>query len=225
MSSESQPESGQMPTKRASLTSSTRAPQTTRHLARQLEGLLAGIVASCDRMLSTMPATSAQRLDAKAIRDAAERSADLARRLRGTETPRETASDEAKAARRGLPTILLVDDEDVVRRLLRGVLRREGFQVLEANGANEARALSDSHPGPIELLITDLVMPGVGGRELAEGLVKRRPEMRVIYVSGFVDEGFVRQGALAGSVFLQKPFAPSTLTRQVRELLATRRAR
>ncbi len=119
----------------------------------------------------------------------------------------------------GSETILLVEDEEQVRNLVRDTLRREGYKVLDAASAVAARRLVGSHKGPIHLLITDVVMPKEGGRQLAESLVARRPLMKVLFMSGYTDRA-VAGGATGGeSSFIQKPFTPSTLSRKVREVL------
>jgi DNA-binding NarL/FixJ family response regulator len=92
--------------------------------------------------------------------------------------------------------------------------------VLEASRGDEALSVSESHRGPIELLVTDLVMPAMTGRDLAEQLLLRHPETRVLYMSGYTDDAIVRRGVLEeGAPFLQKPFTPDALARKVREVL------
>jgi PAS domain S-box-containing protein len=121
---------------------------------------------------------------------------------------------------RGTETILLVEDEDGVRRLLRRTLEEVGYQVFEASSGEKALELAAAHSGTIQLLITDTVMPGMGGRALAEQLTAIDPRIKVIYISGYTDDAVVRHGVLHEVVnFLQKPFAPSTLAHKVREVL------
>ena len=125
-----------------------------------------------------------------------------------------------RAAARGSETILLVEDEQIVRSLARRVLSQQGYTVLEAPAGLEALAVSNAHPGDIHLLLTDVVMPGIGGRELARQLAARRPRARVLYLSGYSDDAIVSHGLLdPGTFFLQKPFTPQALTRKVREVL------
>ena len=125
------------------------------------------------------------------------------------------------AALQGQETILLVEDADMVRDLARRTLTFRGYTVLEAHDGEEALRLSTQHEGPIHLLVTDVVMPGgISGRQLAERLMATRPEMRVLYMSGYADDAIVRHGLLEpGMAFLQKPFAPDILALKVREVL------
>ncbi len=126
---------------------------------------------------------------------------------------------------RGTGTILLVEDEGVVRDLAKEILEQGGYTVLAAGGAAEAHALCAAHKGPIDLLLTDVVMPETGGRALAAALTRDRPGMRVLYMSGYSDEAVVLHGVLeAGTAFLQKPFTPEGLARKVRETLDGRTA-
>lgn len=120
----------------------------------------------------------------------------------------------------GTETILLVEDEVAVRHLTRDVLEQSGYKVLESTDGDEAVRLCQNCDGPIHLLLTDVVMPKKGGRELAEQLGPLRPEMRVLFVSGYTDDAIVRYGLLRkGAAFLQKPFTPTTLAWKVREVL------
>jgi CheY-like chemotaxis protein len=126
----------------------------------------------------------------------------------------------AAAARGGTETVLLVEDEDAVRALVVRTLRERGYQVLAARDGREALDLADRHNGEIHLLLTDVVMPGMGGKELAEAAAIHRPDMRVLFMSGYTDDTIVRHGLIEGSVLLlQKPFTPSTLAQKVREVL------
>ncbi len=121
---------------------------------------------------------------------------------------------------RGSETVLLVEDDEIVSRLVSHVLRKSGYQVLEAGDASEAIRLSAEHQGPIPLMITDVVMPRMGGRELATLLHQSRPAMRVLYMSGYTDDSVVRQGLLDPvTAFIQKPFTTQALERRVRDLL------
>jgi GAF domain-containing protein/CheY-like chemotaxis protein len=120
----------------------------------------------------------------------------------------------------GTETILLVEDEEEVRTLARDVLRANGYTVLDTPHGGEALLACERHAGPIELLMTDVVMPQMSGRELAERLAPLRPEMKVLYMSGYTDDAVVRHGVLSlGTAFLQKPFMPNTVARKVREVL------
>ena len=120
----------------------------------------------------------------------------------------------------GSETVLLAEDEQLVRVLARKVLEQAGYRVLVAAGGAEALALAERHAGPIHLLLTDVVMPEMNGRELMRQLIARRPDVRVLYMSGYADEAIARHGVLdPGTAFMQKPFTPGALTRKVRAVL------
>ena len=122
--------------------------------------------------------------------------------------------------RRGVGTVLLVEDDAGVREVAARALRDGGYRVLAASGAGEAMELAARAPGPVDILVTDVVMPGVNGRALAEELVLRRPSMRVLYVSGYADDILGRHGVLeAGVEFLAKPFTPASLVAKVGAVL------
>jgi len=130
------------------------------------------------------------------------------------------SSGAAPQQLKGAETILVVEDEQPVRRLVRSVLESNGYKVLVATRGDEALSLAATHKGPITLMITDTVMPGMGGRELAERLAPNRPEMKVLYMSGYTDDTVVRHKVLdPDTPFLQKPFMPGSLARKVREVL------
>jgi two-component system cell cycle sensor histidine kinase/response regulator CckA len=121
---------------------------------------------------------------------------------------------------RGSETVLLAEDEDQVRLAVRGILRRYGYTVLEARNAGEALLLCERHRGPIDLLLTDVVMPQMSGPELAKRLSQNRPGMKVLCMSGYTDDATVRHGVVeAAFAFLQKPITVETLTKRVRDLL------
>jgi two-component system, cell cycle sensor histidine kinase and response regulator CckA len=125
-----------------------------------------------------------------------------------------------KPTARGTETILLVEDEDAVRSLVRVALQQAGYTVLEANRGIEAIRLAQEHQGPVHLLITDVVMPEMGGRQLVEQLAPLKPDLNVLYLSGYTDDAVVRHGVLQADVaFLQKPFTMAALTNKVRQLL------
>jgi PAS domain S-box-containing protein len=126
---------------------------------------------------------------------------------------------------RGTETILVVEDEAAVRLLTRHALQMAGYTVLDAGNAADAIQLSEQHGGSIDLLITDVVMPQMGGRALAGNLAAARPKMKVLFVSGYTSDTVVRHGVLMGGVdFLQKPFTPTSLGRKVREVLEKHQA-
>jgi PAS domain S-box-containing protein len=121
---------------------------------------------------------------------------------------------------RGSETILLAEDEEAVCSLVRGVLESRGYDVLETKGANDALEIGERHKKHIHLLLTDVVMPQMSGRELAEHLAPLHPETKVLYMSGYADHAVVQHGLLdPGTVFLQKPFTPDALARKLREVL------
>lgn len=124
---------------------------------------------------------------------------------------------------RGSETVLVVEDEDMVRGLVSNVLQMQGFTVLAAANGQEAIAQVQTHPGPIHLLLTDVVMPGgMSGRVIAEKLMEFRPHLRVLFMSGYTDDAVVRHGIFeAQTPFIQKPFTPVALARKVRALLDT----
>ncbi|MDQ3743312.1 MAG: response regulator [Acidobacteriota bacterium] len=123
-------------------------------------------------------------------------------------------------AARGTETVLVVDDDEMVRNLAREALELEGYTVLTARDGCEALALCRERRAEVDLLITDVVMPEMSGRELAERLADECPGARVLYMSGYTDDAVVRHGVLeAGTHFLQKPFTPGGLARKVREVL------
>lgn len=123
----------------------------------------------------------------------------------------------------GSETILVVEDEEAVRSLISQVLRERGYQVLEASDGADALQLASGFASPIHLLLTDLVMPRIGGRELAGRLCPLRPDIRVLYVSGYSDQVLFGAADLGPeAAFMQKPFSPDTLARKVRELLDRR---
>jgi nitrogen-specific signal transduction histidine kinase len=122
-------------------------------------------------------------------------------------------------ARGGGETVLVVEDEEAVRRMAARTLSARGYRVLEATDAAQALA-QEPEWGPIHLLVTDVVMPGLGGRELAAALMLRRPGLRLLYISGYTDDEITRRGLLdAGAPFLEKPFEAEGLARRVREVL------
>ena len=121
---------------------------------------------------------------------------------------------------RGSETILVAEDEDGVRSLTREVLEKYGYTVLEAANGEEALKVAEQHEGPLDLLLSDVVMPRMGGPELAQALLAKRPSVKVLYMSGYTDHPMVRRGVVnAGVAFLQKPFTPTVLVSRVREVL------
>ena len=125
----------------------------------------------------------------------------------------------------GSETILLVEDEEQVRALARASLVEAGYTVLEACNGAEALALSARHTGPLHLLLTDVVMPGMSGSELARALQAQRPGLRVLYMSGYPDEQLGRHGVAEPHALLPKPITPERLRAQVRRVLDSYAAR
>jgi PAS domain S-box-containing protein len=118
-------------------------------------------------------------------------------------------------------TVLVVEDQESVRRLTSEMLMRLGHRVLEAGNGNQALGLAESHPGPIDLLLTDVVMPGMTGRQLADAFTSRRPESRVLFMSGYTDNVVARHGLLdPGVALLEKPFHLETLAQKVEQALS-----
>jgi two-component system, cell cycle sensor histidine kinase and response regulator CckA len=120
----------------------------------------------------------------------------------------------------GTETILLAEDDDLLRPLARSLLVKLGYTVLEGSNAATALAAARAHSGPIHLLVSDVVMPGQSGRELAQAVAEIRPETKVLYMSGYTDDAIVHHGMLEpGLNFLPKPFSPALLAKKVREVL------
>jgi two-component system cell cycle sensor histidine kinase/response regulator CckA len=124
------------------------------------------------------------------------------------------------AAERGSETVILVEDDESVRNLVRTMLETKGYRVLAAEGADEAERLCSERAGAVDLLLTDVVMPDVNGRVLAERLAARSPTMRILFMSGYSDEAVYRHGEISPNAsFIEKPFTDRTLARKVREVL------
>jgi len=137
--------------------------------------------------------------------------------------PRMAAVEAPPAAETNLvplETVLVVEDEGGIRSLMRRILQREGYQVLEAGDGEEALSVAGAHPETIHLLLTDVVMPRMNGRELAERLYPKRPGIKVLYVSGYTSDAVVRAATYpTGAGFLQKPFTLDALLGKVRQIL------
>jgi CheY-like chemotaxis protein len=140
--------------------------------------------------------------------------------------PQASAEDEISGVKteqtpalQGNETILVVEDEEPVRRLTANVLKRRGFRVLEACTGAEAKGVAAEHGGQIDLLLTDVVMPGISGRALAEAIRKAYPRMRVVLMSGYAEEIDVDRSAYVADAFLEKPFTATTLIQTIRQAL------
>lgn len=146
-----------------------------------------------------------------------------------SEAPVSVAADASRVAlvmSQGTETILLVEDEDSVRALSRHILESCGYIVLEASDGMEAVKVAEVHHETIHLVVTDVVMPLLGGRQLAERLETMRPGLKVLFLSGYTDDAVVRHGILQADVaFLQKPFSPTALAQKVREVLDKKRGK
>ena len=119
-----------------------------------------------------------------------------------------------------METVLVVEDEDGIRALMRKILQKQGYQVLEASRGDEAIQVADRYGAPIHLLLTDVVMPKMSGRELAERMAAARPHIKVLFVSGYTDEDMLQDGPLpSGAAFLQKPFSLAALLEKTRSVL------
>jgi CheY-like chemotaxis protein len=126
----------------------------------------------------------------------------------------------------GWETILLVEDAQPLRELARELLEANGYTVLEAGNGEEAIQFADKYREAIHLLLTDVVMPGMDGRKLADSLSHIYPGIKVLYMSGYTDDAILHHGVLdSGLVLLQKPFTKAGLTRKVREVLGIRKGR
>jgi PAS domain S-box-containing protein len=141
-------------------------------------------------------------------------------RAAADESARPVTPAATEVAARGTETILLVEDEDALRSIVRLALQRCGYTVLEASQGTAALRLAEQHEGPLHLLITDVVMPVLGGRELVERIARLRPDIKILYLSGYTDDAVVRHGVLQADVaFLQKPFTMVALANKVRQIL------
>jgi two-component system, cell cycle sensor histidine kinase and response regulator CckA len=136
------------------------------------------------------------------------------------DAPTRSAEPVRVKSNGGGETILLVEDDSMLRRVAAEILHASGYPVLEAANGEEALSLSRAHVGPLPLLVADIVMPGMSGRQLAERLLRERLETRVLYISGYTDDEILRHGIVEGTVdLLEKPFSPEALSTAVRRLL------
>jgi len=141
----------------------------------------------------------------------------------------EEGAPASRHSVRGVPlgrgTVLVVEDEPALLRLTASVLSRQGYTVIEASSPGEGLQQAESHEGAIDLLVTDVVMPGMNGRDLASGVVARHPEAKVLFMSGYTSDVIAPHGVLDGNVhFLQKPFSVASLVTKARDALEGRRA-
>jgi len=130
------------------------------------------------------------------------------------------AAKEIPGVAKGTETVLLVEDEEAVRELAGRILTAKGYRVVTAKSALEAEQYAAKNSGEIQLLLTDMTMPGMSGRELAVKITARNPRTRVLYMSGYTDNVLSQGGVLEDGVsFLQKPFTPAMLVQKVRDVL------
>ncbi len=200
--------------------------------AHDFNNLVTVIAAYADSLAEALPANDPRRGSVEGIREAVGRAVGTVRHLlsaaraaaapavEAPATPPAAAPAASSLPPRGTETVLLVDNEGPVRSLMRDILRMQGYVVLEARSGEEALEQSQRHPGSIDLVVADVVMPGLGGRELVERLLDGRPRIKALYVSGH-GEDFVRQHGLApaGGNYLAKPFTVDALARKVRAVL------
>jgi CheY-like chemotaxis protein len=127
---------------------------------------------------------------------------------------------------RGSETVLLVEDEAPVRAIARRILSSLGYTVLEARHGADALRISEKHPGPLHLLVTDVVMPEMSGRDLSRHIRAQRPGLPILYISGYTDDELLRRGILeTGAQLLRKPFLPAELARVVKQLVSAGQGR
>jgi CheY-like chemotaxis protein len=140
------------------------------------------------------------------------------------EKSRGTQTAVSGAMPRGTETVLVADDEPDIRNLVLDVLRPLGYHVLIAASGDEALTASDALQGPVDLLLTDVVMPGMDGKKLADELCSRRPDVKIIFMSGYTDDAIAHHGILdSGVILIQKPLTPGVLARKIREVLDKKR--
>ena len=136
------------------------------------------------------------------------------------ELPTKPSSPDIRSATKGHETILLVEDHDTVRNMITMLLQQHGYNMLEASNGSEGVAVAENHRGTIHLVITDLVMPKLSGREMAGRLTALKPGLRVLFMSEYTEDVVIQQGVASSMVdFLHKPFAIATLAQKVREIL------
>jgi len=136
------------------------------------------------------------------------------------ETPERVEKEGPLATTRGGETVLVVEDEEVVLKLARSILERTGYKVLTARNGVDALQILEAHREPLHLLLTDVVMPGMSGRALADASQSLRQDLRVLFTSGYTDDAIVHHGVLqAGAHLLEKPYSRKTLLAAVRNVL------
>jgi len=132
----------------------------------------------------------------------------------------DTRTRESKSTKRGSETVLLVEDDEAVRELTEEILNSQGYRVISANGPKQAEEIAAAQGEEIDLVLTDVIMPTLSGRELVKRLMAMNSKLRVLYMSGYTDNVIAQGGVLEeGLAFLQKPFTPRILMQKVREVL------
>lgn len=214
--------------------------EALRGMAHEFNNLLTAASGHADFLKRGMPAVHPLQIHVDGILSSLSRATALARRLQtvsrpegslqGVEGPQASGAAAEAAARAesdpaaasatgGGETVLLVEDDEEVRFLLQSILKSDGYSVLEARDGETALRLAEAHAGPIHLILTDLHMPGMDGRRLAETLLSRHPGMKAMLMSGFPEEDVQQQegGWEIPICFLQKPFMPKSMLRQIRK--------
>ncbi len=136
------------------------------------------------------------------------------------EVEKSARTKQDTKAERGSETVLLVEDDDAVRELAEVILTAQGYKVICANGPKRAEEIAEERSHEIDLVLTDVIMPTMSGRELVKKLGEKNPKLRVLYMSGYTDNVIAQGGVLEeGLAFLQKPFTPRALSQKVREVL------
>jgi CheY-like chemotaxis protein len=181
-------------------------------LAHDINNPLMIVTGYSEELLESLPADDPRRKDVEQILAAAERISGITAELLAF--TRKQAGAEPPPAGEARETVLVVDDEEGIRALVRKILRRERYRVLEAGSAEEALGVAAAHGGRIDLLLTDVLLPGASGRTLTERLRAIRPDLKVLYISGHTGGE-----AVPGSRLLEKPFTLGTLVSKVREAL------
>ena len=197
-------------------------------IAHDFNNLLTVIDGRCELLLTRDEPISEVEGDVMIIRESAHRASALARELllaTRDDAPAEPAAPAVRAPARGTETLLLVEDEDEVRTLARAILEQNGYRIFEAATPDEALLLAEHHGDGIDLMVTDLVMPVMSGRELADRVVARHPRLRVLFMSGHADTALAPQDVLGPDrAFVAKPFSPAGLASKVREVIDGRRS-
>jgi CheY-like chemotaxis protein len=186
----------------------------------ELTDVYTALLGVTERLHASVPADDPRHGDVEQLLRVTSRGADLLRDLRDSSGESPLRESRTPVELEGAETILLVDDEPQVRGFVRRALEGYGYRVLEAGLVDEALALGSSYAGQIHLLLTDVVLPGMSGPQLAARLAPLRPEMRILYMTGYADDAIVHRGVLsAGQSLLVKPFTSLGLAHEVKKVL------